>query len=63
MKRLLTYTTFFVTRNPYERLVSAYTSKFTNNSLSIDYKQKIGRTIAFKQAKFYISGIHYKQIR
>ena len=63
MKRLLTYTTFFVTRNPYERLVSAYTSKFTDRSLSIDYKKGIGRKIAFKQAKFYIPGIQYKQIR
>ena len=37
-KRFQTYTKFLITRNPFERLLSAYTNKFQSNNLAYEYK-------------------------
>jgi len=57
VRRLATYTTFVVTRHPYERLVSAHSSKFTDRSPKSSYKLRIGRWIAARQAPIYMRGI------
>ena len=58
MKRLLTYTTFFISRDPFQRLVSAYYNKFVElNSGAII--ENIGKPVALKQAKDYIPDLNY----
>lgn len=58
MKRLETYTTFVVTRQPLDRVVSAHNSKFTGRYTDLTYRQRIGRKIALGQANAYMHGIH-----
>ena len=61
MEKLLTYATFFVTRNPFERLVSAHISKFLKTS---KLRQKIGKPLAQREANINLpAGIHYNTSR
>ena len=59
MRRLLRYTTFFITRQPFERLVSAHSSKFTNRTEIRLFRKRMGKQIALEQAKGYIPNINY----
>ena len=62
MKRLLTYTTFFITRNPFQRLVSAHKSKFEDPGGSL--RKVLGIPIAFQQAEEYLpDGMTYIKTR
>ena len=64
MKRLLTYTSFFVARHPFERLLSAYQSKFSlRYGVVTHYMKKIGRTIAKQQAGEHLKGLDYEITR
>ena len=53
IKKLLTYTTFFITRHPFERLISAYQSKFSG-----EYASQ-GKEIALRQAAEHLPGLSY----
>ena len=59
MKRLASYTTYFVTRHPFERLVSAHSSKFTNRSIKNRYREGIGKRVAINYADKFINGLNY----
>jgi len=62
MKRLMTYTTFFITRNPFQRLVSAHRSKFYIRGANL--KRTVGVQLAMEQAKLYLpDGIRYIKTR
>ena len=62
MKRLMTYTTFFISRNPFHRLVSAHNNKFISGGEL--FKKNIGTKIAKERAKFYLpDGVRYIQVR
>ena len=56
----MTYTTFFVSRHPLERLVSAYESKFRSRNGAPPKLAELGKTIALKQAKHYLLELNYK---
>ncbi|CAK8680130.1 unnamed protein product [Clavelina lepadiformis] len=58
LARMATYTTFFLTRHPFERLVSAYFDKFSGRSTYEYYKKNVGRAIARAQAKAHLYGLH-----
>jgi len=58
LRRLMTYTTFFVARHPFERLVSAYFNKFVGGVLL-----ELGRSITLDQARIYFPQLHFDQIR
>jgi len=53
------YTTFLITRHPFERLVSAYYDKLSNRSTYASYKKKYGILIAKQQAQDYLHGLKY----
>ncbi|CAK8686213.1 unnamed protein product [Clavelina lepadiformis] len=55
--RLREFTTFFITRHPFERLVSCYTDKFTNHSDLRVYRDKYGVQIAAEQATDHLHGL------
>ena len=55
--RMRHYTTFFITRHPFDRLVSAYYDKLSAQSTYQSYKKKYGMLIARQQAKIYLNGI------
>ena len=57
--RLREFTTFFITRHPFERLVSCYTDKFTNHSDLRVYRDKYGVQIAAEQATDHLHGLEY----
>jgi len=58
MRRLLTYTTFFITRHPFERLVSAFFDKFAGDVREL---ARVGKRIAVAQADIYIPRLHFKK--
>ena len=60
-RRLLEYTTFFVTRHPFERLVSAYSSKFSDRYGITNYRKNIGKDIAIEYRPKRFQEIEYKQ--
>ena len=64
MKRLLTYTTFFVARHPFERLLSAYQSKFSlRYGVVTQFMKKTGRTLAKEEAGEHLKGLDYEITR
>ncbi|CAK8677548.1 unnamed protein product [Clavelina lepadiformis] len=56
--RMTNYTTFFLTRHPFERLVSAYFDKLSNRSSYQYYKNEVGKQIAKSQANEHLHGLH-----
>ena len=58
LNRLLTYTTFLVTRDPLERFVSAHRSKFSN-VWDDEYYVKYGKRVAASQAEKYLKGVNF----
>ncbi|CAK8677601.1 unnamed protein product [Clavelina lepadiformis] len=56
--RMTNYTTFFLTRHPFERLVSAYFDKLSNRSSYHFYKNVVGKQIAKSQANEHLHGLH-----
>ncbi|XP_076800331.1 carbohydrate sulfotransferase 11-like [Clavelina lepadiformis] len=56
--RMTNYTTFFLTRHPFERLVSAYFDKLSNRSSYQYYKNMVGKQIAKPQAIEHLHGLH-----
>ncbi|CAK8677596.1 unnamed protein product [Clavelina lepadiformis] len=58
--RMTNYTTFFLTRHPFERLVSAYFDKLSNRSAYQYYKNVVGKQIAKPQAIEHLHGLHSK---
>ena len=55
--RMENHLTFFLTRHPFERLVSAYSDKLTNRTDIMAYRNNVGKAIAKKQAKEYMHGL------
>ena len=55
--RMKTYTTFMLVRHPFERLVSAYYDKLTNQSTYDYYRKHVGSVWAKKQAPSHLRGI------
>nr|CAB3230847.1 carbohydrate sulfotransferase 10 [Phallusia mammillata] len=51
------FTTFMITRHPFERLVSAYFDKFTNRSDMTSYRRNAGVKIARNQSPEFLHGI------
>jgi len=51
------YTSFLITRNPFDRLVSAYYDKLTKQGTYDYYRHAVGRVIARNQASEYMHGV------
>jgi len=56
-QKVANYTKFFVQRHPFERLVSAYFSKFTNKGKRVYYKNNFGKPAANKYMPQLVHGV------
>ncbi|XP_078481301.1 carbohydrate sulfotransferase 11 isoform X2 [Ciona intestinalis] len=57
--RLRNYMTFFITRHPFERLVSAFNDKLTSKTSVTSYRDRVGVMIAREQAGEHMQGLRY----
>uniref|UniRef100_H2Z6A4 Carbohydrate sulfotransferase n=1 Tax=Ciona savignyi TaxID=51511 RepID=H2Z6A4_CIOSA len=55
--RLHDYMTFYITRHPFERLVSAFNDKLTSKTPITSYRDRVGVMIAKEQADEYMHGV------
>uniref|UniRef100_H2Z071 Carbohydrate sulfotransferase n=1 Tax=Ciona savignyi TaxID=51511 RepID=H2Z071_CIOSA len=56
------YTTILVVRHPFERIVSAYKNKLSNESDYDYYRDAVGKRIAREQASSYVHGLSINNV-